>query len=640
MGVYYLAVKLGGKYACLVILVLLTFAIFTPLVKQENASLSVIEDSIANPLSSEIGTPQMEWNFTIGSEIHGSPTLADLGGDDGLEILFGADDYKLYCLNSTGGLKWSYTCDFRLAGTPSVADVDNDGSPEILVGSNGLGKLFCISANGGLEWSFPTDGGISVAPCVANLDSDPELEILFGSLQDKFYCVDGYGDFEWDFNKKYIGASACVTNLDGSDFPVILIGEHEDYFYCLESYGYQRWSRNTGGTGVIKSSCFVANIDNQGNPEILVASIEPALYCLNSGGSVRWTYTGLDSPYCSTPTVAELDETEGLETIVCSSDEIHCVNSTGGIVWSYRTDAPIRSSQCIVDVDGDAELEILVGKGHFGINPGLLCLDSSGGLEWTIDTSNSVYSYPCAADIDGDNSIEVLFVTYDTYDDIGVVHCISVIDAPLQTSIYDWPSIGFMGDIGRTGCFEDDDSDQLTNNYEITAGSSSIHSDTDTDERSDYQEFLESTDPNLDLVVPNTVTDLTAVNSTSNSITLSWTAPGDNGASGTVSDYILRYSSVGPIDYDNWNDAIPYAEDWTPQPGGSIEVHEVIGLSESTTYWFALVAADESPNNSGVSNSPSFLTESAPPPTTMLVVVGIVLGVIALTIVFVMKRSR
>ncbi len=87
----------------------------------------------------------------------------------------------------------------------------------------------------------------------------------------------------------------------------------------------------------------------------------------------------------------------------------------------------------------------------------------------------------------------------------------------------------------------------------------------------------------------------------SNSITLTWTAPGDDGATGTATVYDLRYST-SPINGSNWASATQVSGEPTPQAAGATETFTVTSLSESTTYYFAIMSSDEVPNWSGLSN--------------------------------------
>ncbi|MBU0982865.1 MAG: fibronectin type III domain-containing protein, partial [candidate division Zixibacteria bacterium] len=94
---------------------------------------------------------------------------------------------------------------------------------------------------------------------------------------------------------------------------------------------------------------------------------------------------------------------------------------------------------------------------------------------------------------------------------------------------------------------------------------------------------------------------LVAAAPTANSVTLTWTAPGDDGSSGTASQYDIRYSTSTITDA-NWNSATQVTGEPTPQIAGSAESMDVTGLDPATTYYFAIKAGDEVPNWSILSN--------------------------------------
>jgi formylglycine-generating enzyme required for sulfatase activity len=115
-----------------------------------------------------------------------------------------------------------------------------------------------------------------------------------------------------------------------------------------------------------------------------------------------------------------------------------------------------------------------------------------------------------------------------------------------------------------------------------------------------------------DTIPPAPVTDLSATpGSAPGTVDLTWTAPGDDGISGTVSAYIVRHNSV-PITEDNWNGSTGVTGEPAPQPAGSVENMTVFGLVPGRVYHFALKAQDEVPNTSGVSNTPWARAQSSP----------------------------
>jgi len=114
-----------------------------------------------------------------------------------------------------------------------------------------------------------------------------------------------------------------------------------------------------------------------------------------------------------------------------------------------------------------------------------------------------------------------------------------------------------------------------------------------------------------DTTPPATVTDLSAGNPTSTSITLTWTAPGDDGNIGTATLYDIRYSLNSITTDTAFNNAIQCNDEPVPTVAGTKQSFTVNGLNSNTTYYFALKTVDESGNWSGLSNCPSAKTLSA-----------------------------
>lgn len=107
--------------------------------------------------------------------------------------------------------------------------------------------------------------------------------------------------------------------------------------------------------------------------------------------------------------------------------------------------------------------------------------------------------------------------------------------------------------------------------------------------------------PTPDTTPPEDVTNLSVSDVSTTTVTLNWTAPGDDGNTGTASQYDIRMSTSLITDA-NWGSAIPLVPAPSPNPAGSVEAVQVTQLTEGTTYYFALKTADEVPNPSGLSN--------------------------------------
>ena len=109
-----------------------------------------------------------------------------------------------------------------------------------------------------------------------------------------------------------------------------------------------------------------------------------------------------------------------------------------------------------------------------------------------------------------------------------------------------------------------------------------------------------------DIVAPGTVTDLVAVPGPfPGEIRLTWTAPGDDGATGTASAYIIKvaHAAITGGTFDAVADLDRWIVEPLPSAGGTPETLFVFGLDPDSTWHFALKTQDEVPNTSAVSNS-------------------------------------
>jgi hypothetical protein len=104
-----------------------------------------------------------------------------------------------------------------------------------------------------------------------------------------------------------------------------------------------------------------------------------------------------------------------------------------------------------------------------------------------------------------------------------------------------------------------------------------------------------------DVTPPGGVADLAAGQVTDRTLVLTWTAPGDDGASGQAAAYDLRWST-SPITTGSFAGATPVATPPVPLPAGSGQSYVVLDLTPSTSYWFALKARDQAGNWSAISN--------------------------------------
>lgn len=112
-----------------------------------------------------------------------------------------------------------------------------------------------------------------------------------------------------------------------------------------------------------------------------------------------------------------------------------------------------------------------------------------------------------------------------------------------------------------------------------------------------------------DATAPSAVSNLAAGSPSSASLQLTWTAPGDDGGSGTAASYDIRYST-SLITAANWGSASQASGEPAPAVAGTPQSYTLSGLNASTAYYVALKTRDEANNESALSNVASGTTSA------------------------------
>ncbi len=161
---------------------------------------------------------------------------------------------------------------------------------------------------------------------------------------------------------------------------------------------------------------------------------------------------------------------------------------------------------------------------------------------------------------------------------------------------------------GKAGCGGDGDAED--NNEPDWYGRAAPGFDNGDYQSSTLAEWLDPTNsgtqtldgiPQVDAddsTPPAKIDDLTVSSTDTTSMTLEWTASGDDGNQGTAQEYDLRYATF-PIDSDDdFASAIKVADIPSPKAAGTTQSTEVTGLVPDSTYYFAIRAIDDGRNES------------------------------------------
>jgi len=103
---------------------------------------------------------------------------------------------------------------------------------------------------------------------------------------------------------------------------------------------------------------------------------------------------------------------------------------------------------------------------------------------------------------------------------------------------------------------------------------------------------------------PYMILDLRVKATTDSTVTLMWTATGDDKDVGTATRYDIRYYHNW-LNWATWDSATQVTGEPAPHPAGQTDTMAVRGLMKDSTYYFTLMALDEANNSSGISNCAS-----------------------------------
>jgi len=119
-----------------------------------------------------------------------------------------------------------------------------------------------------------------------------------------------------------------------------------------------------------------------------------------------------------------------------------------------------------------------------------------------------------------------------------------------------------------------------------------------------------------DVTPPEAISDLQASpGAFPGEIRLTWTAPGDDGATGTASNYTIKvaHASMDEAAFNAAADLDRWLLEPLPSAGGTPETLYVFGFDPDSTWCFAIKAQDEVPNTATISNGAcSFPTAGTP----------------------------
>ncbi len=309
------------------------------------------------------GTLKPGWPFTglVNGNFADSPTLADLDGDDTLEVIAGERNYPighLHVLRHNGTPQpgaWPCSLDHVPAVGAAVGDINLDGQPEIVYAS--YNSLYVFRPDGTLlpGWPVTNPNGAKFSyqsPALADVDGDDTLEIIVAMHQGVqgpyVFRYDGTILNGWPYSfPRWTYCPPTVADLyRNNDLKILcgLSGVVSGGAYVLYSFdddgsvlpGFPIFQ---SGGDAAEGNITVADIDGDGDMEVIFTSNLLSntdtlgyLYAVHHNGTpvAGWPLRPYGWTYLNGATVADVNGDDSLDIVTVSYDN---GNTMAVTVW-------------------------------------------------------------------------------------------------------------------------------------------------------------------------------------------------------------------------------------------------------------------------------------------------------------------
>lgn len=504
-----------------------------------------------------------------------------------------------------------------------LADVNRDGRLDLVTadavrGANvyvgdGTGRFLPISQ---VLWDRDVQEMKGLA--LGDFDDDGDLDLVVGDYwaPGRVYFNDGFGGYQDSGQRlNFIrGWRIAVGDINGDGY-LDFVAANRDMqpLRVFLNDGTGHFTESGQDLGVFDAyDVKLADVDGDGDLDMIVAaSIDKSTGRLSrvfsNDGHGHFTDSGqnLGTPDCETKEIGigDLDNDGDLDLILGDynfANYVYLNDGKGNFVrqtWTLPSEN--TSGVTLVDLDGDGFLDVILAQYKAGVYK---IFRNNGSLGKSNQTPQPPTSLTSSV------SAQTATLRWNDGSDAETPRVLLTYNVRVGSSpgAHDLVS-GMMGvEFGRVGhAFQ-----RVLKRLPAGKYYWSVQTVDTGLRRSSWapeQNFAITSAP--DPIPPAAVTLYALTGPGAGQVLVSWSAPGDDGNTGTAKAYALRYSTA-PITDDSWPLTNPVLSVPVPSPAGTWQSVLVNALQARQRYYFALKATDAAGNLSAISNSPSAMAGS------------------------------